>query len=105
MKTGCTTFKRSYSSIPHIQNIYKGDEVFLSYIDYLAGRRSGLYIPSLPPAYEKKKQEKKRVDYLAILEEAWRECVRNKVQQSLSRPSSHEIKPVKKYGATSGRYL
>jgi hypothetical protein len=62
-------------------------------MDYLAGRRSGFYIPSLPPTYEKKKQEKKKVDYLSILqEEAWRECVRNKVQQSLSCPSSPEQK-------------
>jgi hypothetical protein len=73
----------------HIQNIHNGDGVFVSYIDYLAGRRSCLYLPSLPPTYEKKKQEKKKVDYLSILEkEAWRECVRNKVQHSLSCSSS-----------------
>jgi hypothetical protein len=48
-----------------------------------------VYIPSLLPTYEKKKQEKKKVNYLSILEEeAWRECVRNKVQQSLSCSSS-----------------
>jgi hypothetical protein len=45
----------------------------VSFVDYLAGRRAGIYWPVLPPTYEKKKNEtnnkKKIVDYMDIMTE------------------------------------
>jgi hypothetical protein len=38
----------------HIQNIHSGNANFVSFVDYLAGRKSGYYWPSLPPTYQKK---------------------------------------------------
>jgi hypothetical protein len=38
----------------HIQNIHSGNANFVSFVDYLAGRNSGYYWPSLPPTYQKK---------------------------------------------------
>jgi hypothetical protein len=68
---------RKYSVKRHIDNIHDGNGVFVSYIDYLAGRRSGLYMPSFPPTYQKKKEQQNKPDYLGIWkEEILRESVR-----------------------------
>jgi hypothetical protein len=62
----------------HIQNIHSGNANFVSFIDYLAGRKSGIYWPILPPTYQKK--NKKSADYMSIMsEEVWRELIRQKV--------------------------
>jgi hypothetical protein len=67
----------------HIQNIHNGNAQYVSFIDYLAGRKSGLYWPSLPPTYQKKNNEtnsKKSADYMSIMsEEVWRELIRRNV--------------------------
>jgi hypothetical protein len=64
----------------HIQNIHSGN---VSFVDYLAGRKSGIYWPVLPPTYQKKNNEtnnKKSADYMNIMsEEVWRELIRRKV--------------------------
>ena len=57
-----------------------------SFIDYLAGRKAGYYWPNLLPTYQKKNNEtnKKRIDYMNIMtEEAWRQCVRKGMGNSL----------------------
>jgi hypothetical protein len=70
----------------HIQNIHGGNANFVSFVDYLAGRKSGLYWPALPPTYQKKNNEtnnKKSADYMNIMsEEVWRELIRQKVGTS-----------------------
>jgi hypothetical protein len=37
----------------HIQNIHRENAQYVSFVDYLAGRKSGIYWPSLPPTYQK----------------------------------------------------
>jgi hypothetical protein len=55
----------------------------VSFVDYLAGRKSGIYWPVLPSTYQKKNNEtndKKKMDYLNIMsEEVWRQCIRQKM--------------------------
>jgi hypothetical protein len=68
----------------HIRNIHGGNANFVSFIDYLAGRKAGLYFPALPPTYQKKNDIKKKIDYASIMkEELLRQCVRKGVGASL----------------------
>jgi hypothetical protein len=66
----------------HIQNIHSGNAHYVSFVDYLAGRESGIYWPVLPPTYQKKNNEtnNKKIDYMNIMsEEVLRELIRQKV--------------------------
>jgi hypothetical protein len=67
----------------HIQNIHSGNANLVSFVDYLAGRKSGLYWPVLPPTYQRKNDDtnnKKSTDYMSIMsEEVWRQLIRQKV--------------------------
>jgi hypothetical protein len=65
----------------HIQNIHAGNAHYVSFVDYLAGRKSGIYWPGLPPTYQKKYNEtNNKVDYLNIMsEEVLRQCIRQKM--------------------------
>jgi hypothetical protein len=65
----------------HIQNIHSGNALYVSFVDYLAGRKSGIYWPVLPPTYQKKYNEtNSKVDYLNIMsEEVLRQCIRQKM--------------------------
>jgi hypothetical protein len=66
----------------HIQNIHSGNANFVSFVDYLAGRKSGIYWPVLPLTYQKK-NDVKRIDYGNIMkEEFWRQCIRQKMGNS-----------------------
>jgi hypothetical protein len=38
----------------HIQNIHAGNALYVSFVDYLAGRKLGIYWPVLPPTHQKK---------------------------------------------------
>jgi hypothetical protein len=69
----------------HIQNIHSGNANFVSFVDYLAGRRSGFYLQSLPPTYQKKSDDiNKKIDYTNIMkEELLRQCIRKGVGTSL----------------------
>ena len=53
----------------------------MSFVDYLVGRKSGIYLPVLPPTYQKKNNDtNNKVDYMNIMsEEAWREFIRQKM--------------------------
>jgi hypothetical protein len=80
----CGMYSSRKSSVKrHIQNIHGGNANFVSFVDYLAGRKSGFYWPVLPPTYQKKNNEtnnKKSTDYMSIMsEEVWRELIRQKV--------------------------
>jgi hypothetical protein len=70
----------------HIQNIHGGNAHYVSFVDYLAGRKSGFYWSSLPPTYQKKNNEtsnKKKIDYMNIMtEEVWRQCIRQNMGTS-----------------------
>jgi hypothetical protein len=56
--------------------------IFVSFVDYLAGRKLGLYWPSLPPTYQRKNNDKK-IDYTNIMkEELLRQCIRQKMGMS-----------------------
>jgi hypothetical protein len=71
----------------HIQNIHSGNANFVSFVDYLAGRKSGYYWPSMPPTYQKKNNDtndKKRIDYMNVMrEEIFRKCIRQKIGNPL----------------------
>ena len=69
-----------------IQNIHSGNANFVSFLDYLAGRRVGIYLPVLPPTYQNKnnetnnKKKMKMSDYMDMMkEEVWRKCIRDKI--------------------------
>jgi hypothetical protein len=65
----------------HIQNIHGVNAHYVSFVDYLSGRKSGIYWPVLPPTYQKKNNEtNKKIDYMNIMsEEVWRQCIRQKM--------------------------
>jgi hypothetical protein len=67
----------------HIQNIHSGNANFVSFMDYLVGRKSGFYWPVLPPTYQEKNNEtnnNKKINYMNIMsEELWRQCIRQKM--------------------------
>src|ERR671934_1069896 len=72
----CGMYSARKSSVKrHIQNIHNGNANFVSYVDYLAGRKSGFYWPGLPPTYQKKNYEtnKKKIDYMNIMTEELRQ--------------------------------
>ena len=79
----CGMYSSRKSSVKrHIQNIHSGNANFVSFVDYLAGRKSGLYWPVLPPTYQKKSNETddKKINYTGIMtEEVWRELIRQKM--------------------------
>jgi hypothetical protein len=77
----CGMYSSRKSSVKrHIQNIHSGNALYVSFVDYLAGRKSGIYWPILPPTYQKKNNETNKVDYLDIMsEEVLRQCIRQKM--------------------------
>jgi hypothetical protein len=75
---------RRYSVKRHIENIHRGGYANLvPYTDYLIGRKSGIYLPSVfPPIYEKK-QEQNMLDHSRIFKEGLlREIVRKQFRSS-----------------------
>jgi hypothetical protein len=63
---------RKFSVKRHIINKHYGNAFLVTYIDYLVGRQSGLYLPSSPPDYQKKERS-----FLDIFnEEFWKEKAR-----------------------------
>jgi hypothetical protein len=85
----CGMYSSRKSSVKrHIQNIHSGNANFVSFVDYLVGRKSGYYFPALPPTYQRKKNDdatnKKKIDYTNIMtEELLRQCIRQKTGKSL----------------------
>jgi len=70
----------------HIQNIHSGNALYVSFVDYLAGRKSGIYWPILPPTYQKKNNETNKVDYLDIMSE---EVLRQSIRQKMGTPPNN----------------
>jgi hypothetical protein len=69
----------------HIQNIHSGNANLVSFVDYLAGRKSGIYWPVLPPTYQKKNDTyNKKIDYLNIMSE---EVLRQRIRQKMGTPN------------------
>jgi hypothetical protein len=70
-----------------IFKIFMAETQTLSFIDYLAGRKSGFYFPALPPIYQmnnNNNNNKKKIDYTTIMqEELLRQCLRKGVGMSL----------------------
>src|SRR5919198_573356 len=79
----CGMYSSRKSSVKrHIQNIHSGNANLVSFVDYLVGRKSGLYWPVIPPTYQNKNDgtNKKQIDYTGIMtEEVWRHCIRQKM--------------------------
>jgi hypothetical protein len=83
----CGMYSSRKSSVKrHIQNIHGGNANFVSFIDYLVGRRSNFYFPGLPPTYQKKNRDtnnSKKIDYMNVMkEELFRHCIRQKMGNS-----------------------
>ena len=90
----CTTCgmysSRRYSVKRHIQNIHGGGANVVSYTDYLIGRRSGIYLPGIPPMYIPKNKEEGNNDnkphYMDICkEELFRCTVRKSFESSQNK--------------------
>ena len=64
---------RRFSVKRHITNQHNGNAFLVPYIDYLVGRQTGLYPPSVQPEYQYK--EKKR-PFDIFTEELWKEMAR-----------------------------
>jgi hypothetical protein len=84
----CGMYSSRKSSVKrHIQNIHSGNALYVSFVDYLAGRKSGIYWPVAPPTYQKKNDvNKKKVDYFNIISE---EVFRQSIRQKMGIPSSN----------------
>lgn len=53
--SNCSIWTSRKSNVKrHIQIVHRGYGDLVSFIDYMAGRKSGLYFPSRRPSYEKK---------------------------------------------------
>jgi len=54
---------------------------FVSFVDYLAGRKSGFYFLSLATPYQKEEDDtnNKKIDYTNIMKEVLRQCIRQKL--------------------------
>ena len=48
---------RRYSVKRHVANIHNGLSIVVSFIDYIAGRRQGVYLPNPIPSYIIKQQQ------------------------------------------------
>jgi hypothetical protein len=48
---------RKYSVKRHIENLHNGIGNIVSFIDYIAGRRQGVYFPNLIPSYRIKQTQ------------------------------------------------
>ena len=80
----CGMYSSRKSSVKrHIQNIHGGNANLVSFVDYLAGRRLGVYLPVFPPTYQKKNDNNKNIDYTNIVkEEILIQYIRQKVGTS-----------------------
>ncbi|HYZ50037.1 MAG TPA: hypothetical protein VE593_04055 [Nitrososphaeraceae archaeon] len=71
----------------HILTKHDGNASFVSFIDYLVGRKMGIYWPSLPPTYQKKSNETNKrtiADYMGMMkEEFFRQSIRQRIGNSL----------------------
>jgi hypothetical protein len=78
--TNCGMYSSRKSSVKrHIQNIHSGNAHYVSFVDYLAGRKSGIYWPIVPPTYQKKYNDTndKKIDSFTVMkDEILRQCVR-----------------------------
>jgi hypothetical protein len=73
---------RKFSVKRHITNQHSGNAFLVPYIDYLAGRQSGLYPPSSQPEFQYK-EKKSNSD--TFMEEFWKEMAR-RVARGNSNP-------------------
>src|SRR5919197_4854383 len=83
----CGMYSSRKSSVKrHIQNIHGGNANLVSFVDYLAGRRLGVYLPVFPPTYQKKSNDtnNKKIDYLDIMSE---EVLRQRIRQKMGIPN------------------
>ena len=60
----------------HIANLHSGQGAFVSYMDYVAGRRNGYYIPNAPPNFINKPEPEPSKTYDVFKEEFFREMAR-----------------------------
>jgi hypothetical protein len=69
---------RRYSVKRHIQNIHGGGNAnLISYTDYLIGRKSGIYLPGIPPMYipkNKDEENNSRPHYMDIFKDELFRC-------------------------------
>jgi hypothetical protein len=65
---------RRYSVKRHIENIHGGNAFLVSYTDYLVGRKSGFYLPGIPPNYIPKEDNTNKINYMNIWNEEVFRC-------------------------------
>ena len=87
--TACGMWSSRRDSVKrHVKNQHNGYSWIVTYIDYLVGRDSGIYLPRAPPTYEKKTEvNKKPKTYADIFtEEGMKEMARQSVSKAFNQP-------------------
>jgi hypothetical protein len=81
-------YSRKDSVKRHIKNEHNGYSLIVSFVDYLAGRVSGIYLPRAPPTYEKKREVNQQPKtYMDIFtEEGVKEMARQSVNKAFNQP-------------------
>jgi hypothetical protein len=72
----------------HVKTQHNGNSLIVTFVDYLAGRVSGIYLPRAPPTYEKKTEVSKQPKtYMDIfIEEGVKEMARQTVNKAFNQP-------------------
>jgi hypothetical protein len=90
--SNCSMWSSRKSSVKrHIQNVYRGNSNLVSFIDYMAGRRSGFYFPSPRPTYEKSGAATTTVTVMDTFKDEFWKSVATKAANKASSPSLSPI--------------
>ena len=88
--TACGMYSSRKDSVKRHVKKHNGYSLIVTFVDYLAGRVSGIYLPRAPPTYEKKaevnKQPKTYVDI--FMEECVKEMARQSVNKAFNQPQT-----------------
>jgi hypothetical protein len=89
--TACGMYSSRKDSVKrHVDKFHGGTGVIVSFIDYLVGRFSGVYVPGIRPTYLKKKAGTK-IDYLDVFEREFvRVLAERTVNNYFNSPSSSQ---------------
>jgi len=92
--TTCGMYSSRRDSVKrHIDKVHDGTGIIVSFIDYLVGRFSGVYVPGIRPTYMKKKAGT-RIDYLDVFE---REFVRVLAERTVNNCFNSPSSPQQRY--------
>jgi hypothetical protein len=90
--TTCGMYSSRRDSVKrHIDKVHDGTGIIVSFIDYLVGRLSEVYVPGIRPTYIKKKTGT-RIDYLDVFEQEFvRVLSERTINNYFDPPSKQQI--------------